>query len=892
MNSMHRFPFSLRQALPVFLTLPLLAIVLSCKQDMNSKNPSLNTHETIQVSDLPIDQFVLPNGLKVVVQEDHSSPVVSVQAWCNAGSITENERLGSGLSHILEHMLFKGTERRGNSEIAQTIQGQGGYVNAYTSFDRTVYYIDAPSAGWKTILDVLADAMFHSTLPVEEYSKEQEVIRREFAMGEDDPARVMYKSLFATAFQVHPYKYPVIGYLDIYNTLTREDVVAYYKKHYVPNNLTFIVVGDVKASEVREFLENFTKDIPRKVLPDPYIPQEPAQLGKRERHEAFPTEVPRMMMAWHIPGITDPDLYALDVLSIIAGDGASSRLHQELVEKQKILRSVSSFSYTPAQSGLWGVSAVLLPGSETGIPESESAIQQIIEKFKTGKVSAQELEKARRKVLAERASGLKTVSGKASSIGSSLFVAGDVHFDETYMQGVSSVTAEEVQRVARTYLTKSNLSVISISKDGVVANKETTAEKSGSGLEQKQTESGLPVVLLADNKVPLVTVRAILRGGALAETPDNSGISTLMTRLLQKGTAKRSAEQIALEIENLGGAIDSNSGNNSISVSVEVLSSDVNKAVELLSDVLLNPSFPEDEVQKEKQRQLADLQLQQDQPMSVAMIALRKNLFGDHPYGMNSLGTAESVSRITRDDIVAFHRKLLGSREIVLTSGGSFHTDTVMDLFNAFFAAEHLPAKEEPTASSKPTFLGKGQTIELGTNKAQAIVQIGFPGASIEDPDRAALELLDEALSDLASRLFIRIREKQSLAYFVGTNQLLGLEPGMFMYYAGTAPGKGIKVRDEILDEIRIMVDKGLDADEIERARAKLLGQRLLQDQSASAQAYKAGLNVLYGLGMDYEDTLNEKIRSLDRAEINAVIKRRFSDKNYICILIEPGSGK
>src|SRR5437588_335267 len=242
-------------------------------------------------------KWVLPDGLTVIVQEDHSAPVASVQAWCATGSIDEDERIGAGLSHILEHMLFKGTKTRSTNAIAQTIQDVGGYINAYTSFDRTVFWIDVPKAGVATALDVLSDAMMNSTLPPEEYAKEQEVIRREFAMGFDDPDRMAGQLLFATAYQRHPYRFPVIGELEIYNQLTHEDVMRYYRTRYVPNNLTFIVVGDVNAEQIHQQLAEFFKDYPEKSLKPIFIPQESPQPGRRDAHNPFATELTRLALA-------------------------------------------------------------------------------------------------------------------------------------------------------------------------------------------------------------------------------------------------------------------------------------------------------------------------------------------------------------------------------------------------------------------------------------------------------------------------------------------------------------------------------------------------------------------------------------------------------------------
>src|SRR5438105_1554869 len=300
-------------------------------------------------------KWVLPNGLTIIVKEDHSAPVASVQAWCATGSIEEDDHLGAGLSHILEHMLFKGTKTRSTNEIAQKIQDVGGYINAYTSFDRTVFWIDVPKAGVSAALDVLADAMMNSTLPPEEYAKEQEVIRREFAMGFDDPDRMAAQLLFETAFQRHPYRFPVIGQMEIYNQLTQEQVMQYYKSRYVPNNVTFIVVGDVDAEKVHQQLADFFKSYPEKSLKPVFVPEEPPQLGRREVHNEFATELTRLSLAWHIPEITHPDVPALDLLSTILGEGRSSRLYRRVREESGLAFGVSAFSYTPGDPGLLGV---------------------------------------------------------------------------------------------------------------------------------------------------------------------------------------------------------------------------------------------------------------------------------------------------------------------------------------------------------------------------------------------------------------------------------------------------------------------------------------------------------------------------------------------------------
>lgn len=847
----------------------------------------MKTHkidDSVRMKPLEIYATQLPNGVRLIVQPDHSAEVVSVQGWVQTGSITEDRYLGAGISHLLEHMLFKGTQKRTGDQISHEIQAVGGYLNAYTSFDRTVYYADLPSAGWKIALDVLSDAVFRSALPKDEFDKEREVIRREFAMGKDNPDQEIQKLLFRTAFVTHPYRHPIIGHLELFDRLTHEDLLNYYQSRYIPDNVTWIVSGDVDPREVEQELLKLTSDLPRKSLAPVYIPAEPAQLGKREAHENFPTDVVRIFMAWHIPGITHPDLYALDVLASIMGHGNSSRLYQELVEKRKILRDVSAFSYTPAQAGLWGVSATLQPGENR--EEAQKAILEVLKKV-VNTVTAAEISKAKRQAITERASELKTASGRASSIGSGWLVAQNVRFDENYLRALQKVARRDLQRVFKTYFKDENWTIVSLSpleEKRETKSKNKTAHARAVQLEK--LKSGARLVMVTDDKVPLVTIRLSGGGGILAETAKNNGIGKLTVRLLSQGTKKRTAAQIATQIENLGGSLNTDFGNNSFSISIEVLENDLEKAMELLADVALNASFPKDEIEKEKAKQFTDIKLEADQPMAIARNAMRATLFKEHPYALNPLGTEATLPKLTRENIVAYHQKLMTSGNIVFSIGGSFDPVKAKKLFAKYFSK--LPEGKEIDKKTSAAFADQIQEKIISTNKEQAIIQIGYPGVSIDSPDRPALEIVDEALSDMGSRLFIRVREKQSLAYFVGSGQLIGVNRGAFIFYAGTARQTSQKAKTEIMDEIKIIAQKGLSNEEIERARAKLLGQKLLEDQSASAVAYRSALNELYGLGLHYEDTVIEKIRTITPPEINTAAEKYFSNQNFVSILVQP----
>src|SRR5438128_4257588 len=702
-------------------------------------------------------KWILPNGLTIIVQEDRSAPVASVQAWCATGSIYEDQHLGAGLSHILEHMLFKGTKTRSTNEIAQKIQGVGGYINAYTSFDRTVFWIDVPKDGVATALDVLADAMMNSTLPPEEYRKEQEVIRREFAMGMDDPDRVAGLLLFATAYQQHPYRFPVIGEIEIYNQLTQEQVMQYYKTRYVPNNLTFVVVGDVDAEKVRQQLAELFKPYPEKSLKPVFIPAEPPQLGRREVHQEFATELTHLSLAWHIPEVTNPDVPALDLLSTILGDGPSSQLYQRVREEAGLAFGISAFSYTPGDPGLFGIDATLDPKKREA---AEQLALQIVDEVKQSGVTADELDKAKKITLSQHLGALTTMRGQASDIGSNWLLTRDLNFSRHYLDAVQQVTLDDVKRVAKAYLTENNLTVVSLNPKGSLSGKAELVKPVAAGEIQKfELSNGLRLLVREDHRLLLVGMGAAFRGGLLAENPEDNGVTRLMAKVLLKGTKTRTAEQIANEIEAVGGSISSDAGNNSFSVAVDVTKRDAKLGVDLLSDVLLNVTFPEKAIAREREIQIAAIQQEEEQLTSVARNIMRQALFAQHPYALRTNGSIDSVQRLTQKDLIDFRDRYVAAKNGVIFVFGDVKAAEVKQL------VEEALAKMKPGAlaltdamASAP--LGKPETVESHKDKAQGVILVGFRGASLSRPDRYALDLIDEASSDLGSRFFIRIREQ------------------------------------------------------------------------------------------------------------------------------------
>src|SRR5436190_23228635 len=303
----------------------------------------------------------LENGLTLIIREDHSAPVVSAQAWCKAGSVDEGRWLGAGLSHVLEHMLFKGTTHRAAGRIDQEVQDAGGYMNAYTSFDRTVYWINVPNTGAKVAIDILCDIMQNATIPADELEKEKQVILREMDMNQDDPGQRSARRLFETAYTRSPYRFTIIGYPDIFNEVRREDIHAYYQEKYAPNNVFFVVVGDICAKEVEAQIRAAYAKTKARPMPPSVLPEEPKQVAGRAMIEEAPIELGHFHLSWHVPELRHPDIPLLDVLATLFGGGRSSRLFQEVREKKALVNSADAWTYTPGNPGLFGMSAMVEP---------------------------------------------------------------------------------------------------------------------------------------------------------------------------------------------------------------------------------------------------------------------------------------------------------------------------------------------------------------------------------------------------------------------------------------------------------------------------------------------------------------------------------------------------
>jgi len=793
----------------------------------------------------PVQRTVLANGLTVLLKPDHSAPVASVQVWVKTGSVHEGTLLGAGLSHYLEHLLFKGTTRRGGREISTTVQAHGGNINAYTTFDRTVYYIDLPSEHAVVAVDLLADMVLNSTLPADEVAREKDVILREIDMGRDDPDQRLGETLFDTAFRAHPFRYPIIGYKEIFSGVTREELLAYYKARYVPNNLVIVVAGAIDQAAMLAVIESQFGSAPRQRLAPVILPEEYAQLAPRALHRFEEVEVTRAGLAWQIPGIAHPDAPLLDLVSVLLGGGDSSTLWQEVREKARLVHVIDAHSWTPGSIGLFYVSFTC---DATKREAASAAIERQLARCMARGFTPAQLKKAIRQLVVGEINSRKTMSGQASRLGSAEVVVGDIGYGKTYFDKLSAATNADLKRVMATYLVPARLTSVSLNPLDKTAKKASVSEEKAEAkveFEEVKLPNGARLLLQHEPHLPNIHLRLLCLGGAYYETPGKRGATNLLATLLTKDTRKRSAAEVAQYIEEVGGAFYPFSGNNSLGLAAEVLPPDIDRALALLVEAVFSPAFKRTTFNTERESQIAELKQEADDVVSVGRKLVRKKFFGAHPFGVEPGGDTEGLAELTSADLAALWKTSFVSGNVVLAVAGDFDRRTLVPKLKALL--NRVPRGKLATpefAFEKPAEVGD---FEEKQPREQAVVFQAFPGPGLASEDFYVGEVADELFSGMSSRLFERVREEKGLAYFVRSSRVSGLRTGMFSFFAGTSPKSYAEVLKEFNAEIARVQAGKIGADELARCQTRLKAARRMGLQTNSSRAMQAGLNALYG---------------------------------------------
>jgi zinc protease len=825
----------------------------------------------------------LPNGLTVILDPDPAAPVVSAQWWVETGSIHEDRLLGSGISHFLEHMVFKGTRDFSGDELADVVQAAGGHWNAYTSFDRTVYYIDGPSDSLSLFLKCLAGMVFFPILPESEFAKEQDVIRREIDMGLDDPDQAAMRLMFSGTFQIDPRRHPVIGHRHRFDALTHADLTGYHRARYTTDRSFVVVSGDFDPAAVWETITDLTKDCLPGAGSEPWVAKDPPQLGPRQVRDTFALPHSRVAVTWKLPALDDPRTPAFEVLAALLGQGKSSRLYRHLREGRHLALEISSFAWNFAErEGLLCVSADC---ETTHRDELVTAVCEQVAAVATSDLS-DELAKVKRIIAATQFRSLTTASGRASDLASNWHEARDLDHTRAHVAAIMAVTEDDIRSAARSLTERTRTVSLLDPLDTEPPVRTMKNGRSAGGVETHTLSNGLTVALFTDSRVPLVHMQAAARAGLPSETSVLSGLNQLLASSLTKGTATRDGERIATTLESLGASASASAGNNALLVQAAGLAPDFATIADVWTEIIARPAFSEQVLERERTSQTAAWRESLTEPLHVGFLELRKNLFGSSGYGLDLLGNGESIAAIRRDDVVRHHARHCQPANMAVAVCGDIDPPAVLDALESGLSM--LPSGDRWSPAAQKVSTGK-ETRSL-LPKKQAILCIGFPGAGAMDDDRHALSMLHEYAADMAGPLFTRIREELGLAYQVGATQFHGFETGMFTFYLSTAPDQLDLAREEMTKEIAAIASGGIPDVAFDRVRATVLSGLALRQQSPGHIARQMAIDVLFGLPADHHRSMPGIIRALTPQHVREVAEKLFSGPPSVALVLPDAS--
>lgn len=826
----------------------------------------------------------MTNGLAVIIQENHSAPVATARCYVhNTGSAYEGKDLGAGLSHMLEHILAGGsTTRRTRAQFTELFDSLGGKTNAYTSESVTAFHIDCPATAVGMAVELIADNMQNSTIPENEYVQELGVVQRELEMYAAERDSVLYDTLKQLVYAEHPARHPIVGYQAVVQQVKRDDVIAFYKNRYVPQNMTIVVAGDVQTDSVLETVLAMFKNFRRTTERSVNLPTEPEQAAPRSMRLEMEGPATQFAFAWPTIALQQADLYPLDVASFILSHGDTSRLVRRLQIEAPLADSVASASNTPGYVKGW---FQVVAQCE---PQQFEAVQKIIfeeiERLKTEPVSPRELAKAKRQKAVEHVTQQETVENQAEILSESFRSTGDPLFDARYVDEIQKVTADQIQAVARRYFLPHRLNTVIIEPLGSRGGREmaTAAEKEAERpIVKKQLANGLTVLMKKQTTLPLVTIQAYVKAGAVADTAETSGLASLTTEMLEKGTAKYSAVQIAEHFDSIGGTFVLDSRSHTSFLQALVLKQDAGSSLDYIQQMLLAPKFPADEFSKVKQLQLTHIADRQSDAQTEILDFWSGLLPATTPYSRKALGERATVSRLTAADCQKFHSAYFVPNNMVLSVFGDIDPEAVLAQVEATFGkAPRAAGFKWPEFSPAQSPLASDVAKHLVHQKPNtAMVLIAFPSVSIRDSrTRAAIDVLEALLTGgggAGGRFHEELRGDQ-LVYYVFGMPMTGLAPGYFVFLAQTRP----ESLPQVVKAIRTGLDKiareGIPADEFARAKSKLVVAHTMSNTTPAERAFQASIDELYGLGYDYDKSYPERIGKVQVDDVVAVVKKYF----------------
>jgi zinc protease len=846
---------------------------------------------------------VLGNGLTVVIEENRANPVVAIQVWVKVGAADESPA-EAGIAHVFEHMLFKGTARRAVGEIARTVEAAGGEINAHTSHDQTVYEMTLPSDLLELGLDIMADAVFSSSFEATEVEREKEVIIEEFKRGRDNPGRSAMEGLFAKAFTTHTYGRPVIGLEQTIRDLKRETLLDFLHRWYKPGNMALVIVGDVDAADavarVKRLFGSVTGNAGR-----PPRPVEPPQEAFRFVSAEQESNQVYLNIGFPIPGVRDPLAHRYDLLAQVLGGGQGSRLFRRLKLEKPLVNSIAASAYTPVDPGLFIVGISMDPGVLPA--EVLGAVFEELSRSGEG-IPREELDRAVVNIESDFVYQLQTVAGEAGSLGFFETSVGELKARESYLDLVRGTTREDVSRLAQTLFVPERMSVSVVSPQGktAITGEELLAiarralgdspgaatgavgDQVAGEVASRTLSNGLRVLVRRRTGTPVVSFRLALLGGLRYDPPGKEGLSNLCAINWSRGSAGWDRKAIVSLMDETASSLDPFSGNNSLGLTLTTLSRFRDRTLPLLLDLITAPTFPRDEFDKTRTEVLRRIRARRDDLAGSTIELLARTLFTGHPYRSPSTGTEASVGAVTPEDVGAFYRRTARPGSMVLSVVGDIDPEGLFAELEKGLGGWNPGLPEIPTVAPEPVMGDSRKAEDRREGLMQAHLAIGYPGCAIGDPDRHAWEVLNAVLTGQGGRLFTELRDRQSLAYAVSSFVVLGIDPGYLGIYIGLSPEKVPEAERGIAAQIAAIAAEPVAAEELERAKRYLIGQRVIDGQSYAAMASELAFAELYGLGLDDALGYPEKIRRVSAEDLLRVAKRFLAPGRHATAVILP----
>jgi len=881
----------------------------------------------LKVPEIKYESYTLPNGLQVILAEDHRLPIIGVDLWYHVGPV--KERAGrTGFAHLFEHMMFEGSKHVGEKAHFKYLEAAGASgINGTTSFDRTNYFETVPSNQLELALWLESDRMgfLLDTLDRQKLTNQRDVVRNERRQSvENQPYGVVDEALVHELFpKDHPYHADVIGSHADVEAARLEDVRQFFKQYYAPNNATIAIAGDIDKAKTKALLEKYFGPIPK----GPEVPKvdvvTPPITSERRLTVTDAVQLPKVELAWLTPQAFMPGDADADVASYILGGAKSSRLYRKLVYEQQIAQSTDCYNQSQALQSWTTCELIARPGVTA--EQLEKAANEIIDEFLQSGPAQAEIDRARNTTEASKFRGLQRVGGfggVADTLNYYNQYTGDPGYLPKDIARYDAVTIASVQKYAQSNLTQNQrVTVYGIpgkkvvedvprSPDDTDANVKIEPEYSAD-FDQAQAwrktapqpgpqpklslpepkiftlANGLKVYLVESHNLPVMSASLITLGGSEGDSPKKPGVAGFTAAMLTEGTANRSAPQIADDIDQIGATLSKNAGNDNAFVRISALSNVTDPAMDLLADVSLHPAFSDKEIERVRKERLTALMQMKDQPVQVAFMVASRALYGaDSPYGYRSIGTEASIKATTRDDLSGFWSERYTPANSALFFAGDLNEKQARDLAEKYFGGWSAKGtvSQPPAAPAPPT--RRVILVDLPGAPQTAIWAAGL-GVPRSTPDFAQLNVLNTMLGGLfSSRINMNLRERHGYTYGAFS---------LFQFMRGTGPFlAGASVRTDVtgpavhelfseLDRIRTTP---LSGDELAMSKDHLIRSLPGDFETVEQTNGKMADIFTYQLPLDYYRAYPAKIEAVTSEQAASAALKYIHPENMMLIAV------